>query len=88
MSKYFKWNSYNGKLDVQIQTGAIKEVGVNGCQIDDIVGFAKEFIRKANMQFPCRGNTSVIKHLEEVEKLLKKRREDRVKRKVEGYNKV
>lgn len=67
-----------------IQSGPIREHGVNGCQIDDVVAWAKEKIEGFNAAFPCRENSLVITKLDEALLWLMKRRLDREKRQVEG----
>ncbi len=87
-SKYLNFDSNNFELNVKIQQGPIQEEGVNGCQIDDVIVFARGFINLLNKEFPCRENALVITKLEEAEMWLKRRKEDREKRGVEGFNKV
>ena len=69
-----------------IQDGPIKEVGVNGCQIDDIIEFAKDTIAGFNEKFPCRENSLIITKLDEALLWSLKRKLDREKRNVEGTN--
>ena len=66
------------------QRGPIKEVGVNGCQIDDILTFALGTLQTFNKKFPCRENSVAITHLETCLLWLDKRKRDREARKVEG----
>ncbi|CQR71375.1 hypothetical protein SpAn4DRAFT_3880 [Sporomusa ovata] len=66
------------------QGGPIKEVGVNGCQIDDIIEFAKDVITVFNQRFPCRENSMIITKLDEALLWSMKRKLDRDKRGVEG----
>ena len=66
------------------QGGPIKEVGVNGCQIDDIIEFAKDVITVFNQRFPCRENSMIITKLDEALLWSMKRKADRDKRGVEG----
>jgi hypothetical protein len=68
------------------QRGPIKEVGVNGCQIDDIVEFARRTIEVFNKKFPCRENSLAITKLQEAEMWLRERKRDREDRGVEGTN--
>jgi hypothetical protein len=42
-----------------IQSGPVKEFGVNGCQIDDVIAWAKDKIEQFNATFPCRENSLV-----------------------------
>jgi hypothetical protein len=71
-----------------IQEGPIKEVGVNGCQIDDVIAWAKAKIEGFNKAFPCRENSMVATKLDEALLWLIKRRLDREARGVEGQNKA
>jgi hypothetical protein len=71
-----------------IQSGPIKEFGVNGCQIDDVIAWAKDKIEGFNSAFPCRENSVVITKLDEALLWLYKRKADREKRSVEGLNKA
>jgi len=69
------------------QHGPVNEVGVNGCQIDDMVKFARLTIAAFNAKFPCRENSLAITKLEEAEMWLHRRKENREARGVEGHNK-
>lgn len=75
-------------LAFTIQNGPIKENGVNGCQVDTIIEAAKTIIEGLNKNFPCRENSIAITKLDEALMWLDKRKKDRVKRGVEGYNKA
>jgi hypothetical protein len=67
-----------------VQEGPVRENGVNGCQIDDIIWAAATIIRNFNSRFPCRENSCAITHLDEAMMWLEKRTKDRTERKVEG----
>ena len=54
-----------GHLECILQDGPIKEVGINGCQIDDIIEWAKARIEFFNSKFPCRENSMIITKLDE-----------------------
>ena len=69
------------------QSGPIREVGVNGCQIDDLITFALGTIQVFNKKFPCRENSLAITKLEEALHWLEARRVDREDRGVEGRDK-
>jgi hypothetical protein len=71
-----------------IQNGPIKEVGVNGCQIDEVIEWARNTIDGFNKSFPCRENSLAITKLDEALLWLLKRKMDRDARGVEGYNKA
>jgi len=66
------------------QRGPVQEVGVNGCQIDDLIKFARLTIEVFNKKFPCRENSFVITKLREAEMWLEERKLDREARGVEG----
>jgi hypothetical protein len=74
-------------IGFKLQKGPIKEVGVNGCQVDTIIEAAKLIIEGLNAQFPCAENSEAIDSLNNALHWLNKRRENREKRGVEGYNK-
>lgn len=75
-------------LSFTLQNGPVKENGVNGCQVGTIVEAAKIIIEGLNKNFPCRENAMVITKLDEALMWLEKRTKDRIKRNVEGENKV
>jgi hypothetical protein len=85
------WPQVHGQISTvhfQIQSGPIREFGENGCQIDDVVEWAKEKIEGFQNAFPCRENAVVITKLDEALMWLAKRKADREKRLVEGTNKA
>lgn len=69
------------------QGGPIKEVGINGCQIDDIIEFAKDVLMVFNQRVPCRETSMMITKLDEALLWSMKRKMDREKRGVEGTSK-
>ena len=73
-------------ISFRLQTGPIKEVGVNGCQVDTLIETAKIIIEQLNTEFPCRENAVVVTKLDEALLWLLKRKLDREKRGVEGLN--
>ena len=68
----------------KIQNGAIKEAGVNGCQVDTLIHAAKMIIAGLNAKFPCRENSNAIAALDEAIQWLEIRTQDREARGVEG----
>jgi len=74
-------------ISFRMQNGPIKEVGVNGCQVDTLIHAAKLIIEGLNAKFPCRENSMVITKLDEAIHWLEHRKKDREKRNVEGFNK-
>lgn len=75
-------------LTFTIQNGAIKENGVNGCQVDTIIEAAKLIIEGLNKKFPCEENTAAITHLDFALRRLADRKANREKRGVEGFEKL
>ncbi len=75
-------------LSFTIQNGPIKENGINGCQVDTLIEAAKLIIEGLNKQFPCRENSLAITKLDEALLWSMKRKLDREKRGVEGFNKL
>lgn len=75
-------------ISFRIQNGPIKEVGVNGCQVDTMIEAAKMIIEVLNKNFPCRENAMVITKLDEALMWSMKRKSDREKRQVEGTSKA
>ena len=74
-------------ISFTIQNGPIKEVGKNGCQVDDIIAVAKTILEGLNERFRCVETFAAIKSLDDALFWLNKRKEDREKRGVEGFNK-
>ena len=75
-----------GSISFTLQTGPIKEVGVNGCQIDALIEMAREIIAYFNKQYPCRENSLVLTKLDEAMMWLKERTSRREREKTEGTN--
>ncbi len=73
-------------LVFKIQDGPIKEYGLNGCQVSDIIEIATDIIRQLNELYPCRENAITITKLEEALMWQEKRTQDRIIRNVEGKN--
>jgi len=85
------WPQVHGEpssVKFTIQSGPIKEFGVNGCQIDDVMEWVKQTIEGFNKAFPCRENWMVITKLDEALLWSAKRKLDREKRNVEGTSKT
>jgi len=73
-------------ISFTIQNGPIREVGINGCQVDTIIEAATAIIRGLNKKFPRRENSLAITKLEEAMMWLRERTRDREARGVEGTN--
>lgn len=71
-------------ISFKIQSGPIKENGVNGCQVDTLIHASREIIHKLNKKFPCDENTLALAALDIAICELNKRKKDREQRGVEG----
>lgn len=85
---FIEINDPANAITFKIQNGPIKEVGVNGCQVDSIVEAAKLIVEGLNDNFPCMENQAAIEHLEMALKWMKRRKANREKRRVEGTSNV
>lgn len=84
--KEFVDNNNLTKIEVALQSAPVKEVGIDGMQVDDVIEVTKQIITSFNTKFPCRENACVITKLDEAQLWLHKRKLDREKRGVEGKN--
>lgn len=74
-------------ISFRIQDGPIKEVGVNGCQVDTLIHTAKAILEGLNEKFPCLYNDIAIEGLDSAIQGLDARKKNREARGVEGFNK-
>ena len=74
-------------LIFRIQNEPIKEVGVNGCQIEELGKVWLKLIQHFNIKFPCRENSITITKIQEALMWQEKRTKERTERGVEGFNK-
>lgn len=74
-------------ISFTIQNGPVKENGVNGCQVDTLIETARIMLEHLNENFRCRENSIAITKLDEALLWLKKRKQDREARGVEGTSK-
>ena len=75
-------------ISFTIQNGPIKEVGVNGCQVDTLIEAVIRILSGLNTKFPCHENVSTINYLCMALAQLKARKKDRKERGVEGESKA
>lgn len=75
-------------ISFRLQKGPIKEVGLNGCQVDAIIDAARLILEGLNKKFPCDENRQAIASLEHAIYWLEQRTKDREKREVEGQSKI
>lgn len=69
-----------------VQSDPISEVGVNGCQAQDMLEYVKCLFESLNEAFPCRENALTITKIEEALHWQEARTKNRQKRGVEGKN--
>lgn len=74
-------------ISFRIQNGPIKEVGKNGCQVEDIIAVARHIVNELNEKYPCAENTAMIEHLDAAIICSKLRTSNRQMRGVEGLYK-
>jgi hypothetical protein len=72
------------KIEVQLQSAPIKEVGVNGCQIDDVIMLVIKILESFNGKVPHEKTVQAIGYLQAACSCLDERTKDRIVRKVEG----
>lgn len=75
-------------LAFTLQNGPIKEVGINGCQVDTIIEAARHILQGFQAKFPCHENDAAISHLDSALDWLERRTADREARDVEGTSKI
>lgn len=71
-------------ISFTLQNGPIKEVGVNGCQVDTIIYAAKMILEGLNAKYPCKENDEAIDSLCHALNVLEERTKNRQARGVEG----
>lgn len=85
---YIEINDPSNAITFKIQDGPIKEMGLNGCQVDTMIEVAKKIVEGLNARFPCRENAMILTKLDEALMWSAKRKDDREKRGVEGMSKA
>jgi len=86
MNNGFTHVDANGHFLAALQHGPIKENGVNGIQITEVIQWAIDVITNLDHHFPCRENALTITKLEEALHWQHARTRDRIERGVEGVN--
>lgn len=79
-------NEGKNSLYFRIQNGPIKEVGVNGCQIDDVLEAVGHILYGFNQALPCKLTKEALDHVYQALRCLDERKTDREERGVEGTN--
>lgn len=75
-------------LAFTLQKGPVKEVGVNGCQVETIIQAAQQILRKFDEKVPHEENALAIFHLTKALWHLEMRKKDRESRHVEGTSQI
>lgn len=76
----------NSAIGFRIQNGPIKEVGVNGCQIDAMIETVILILTGLNDKFTCEENSHAIACLKHAIFYLEERKRNREERGVEGQS--
>jgi hypothetical protein len=74
-------------LEIQFQNGPVKEHGVNGVQLTDVLRICLARYKMLNESFRCRENSLVITKLQEAIMWDEERTAQRTLAGVEGYDK-
>ena len=82
-----KEECFEAYATIKFQDGVIPENGVNGVQVDDVLGVALLRLMQLNNIKPCRENSIAITKIEEAMMWLAQRTKNRELRGVEGTNK-
>ena len=73
----------------KFQEGPVKEAGVNGCQVEDVIAVLIDRLRSLNVPpYNTRETSLAITALEEADNWLHRRTRDRIARGVEGTSEV
>lgn len=85
---YIRINHETNTIVYQLQNKPVREVGVNGCQVETIIESALLMVQGLNKKYPCRENALIATKLEEALLWSKRRTENRIARQVEGTNAI
>lgn len=92
---YEIWAPYSSKNEwykqsvISFQNGPIKEVGINGVTQEALLAIIIDRLRSFQKgPFSCKENACALTHVEEALHWLQQRTIDRMRRGVEGYNKI
>lgn len=88
LKKFVVINQNTNCIAFRLQNGPIKEVGINGCQIETIIETCFLIIKGLDEKFPCVENKDVMNFLSAAITRLEMRKADREKRNVEGTSKL
>lgn len=88
VKKYIIVNHRENTITFKIQNNPIKESGENGCQVDTILATCHIIITGLNKKFKSPYNDMACNNIFLALAALDKRKQDRIKRNVEGKNMV
>lgn len=71
-------------IEIILQSAPVSEVGINGLQIDDVIVIIKDILQSFQNSFPCEETAEAINHLVKAKEWCDIRKENRIKRGVEG----
>lgn len=83
-NKFIYVRNDKNSLSFTIQNGPVREVGVNGCQIDTVIEAGLTMLKGLHEKFPCYENEMAIAKLSEALYFLAERKRNREARGVEG----
>src|SRR5690606_37957545 len=81
---FIEVNDRCNAITFKIQDGPIKEVGKNGCQVDELISTALFMIKGINAKFSCDEKVKAMTSLYEAYSWLQQRKANREARGVEG----
>lgn len=85
---FIRVNHETNDIAFSIQNGPVKEVGVNGCQVDEIIAVARIMLAGLNRNYHCVHNDYAIDALDTALARLAERKADRERRGVEGTSSI
>ena len=77
----------NTLLSIYFQNGPVKEYGVNGVQLTEVLKICLARYKMINKSFPCRENSLAITNLQQAIMWDEERTAQRCRQGVEGYDK-
>lgn len=81
------WGAGEGRVSqLQFQNGPVKECGVNGVQLTDVLRACLARYQMLNKSFPCRENSLAITKLQEAIMWDEERTSKRTRQGVEGFD--
>lgn len=88
-SSFISLKQFPGKgktISITLQDGPVKQSGINGMQVDQLVEFTGYLVQSLNDAYPCDENQDALNALKDCLDAFKARTKNRKKRNVEGTN--